>query len=202
MLIYNVLHENPDSTNLNSFSSLEKAYNFLLEISKHDQDIKLFNAPKIEEVKDHFNCGYKFHQGYYCFSKMKEYGTWYHLFEVQLDEDRNQPGFSMFEKFHPKELQQDQIDNRVYDIKEILYSENGVKVPKIEIEFEENFEKEPIFSSENYQEEIEKKYESLRSKVPDLSGLCDDAESEVFAAIEKMKPPIYTFFKNVSEKNV
>lgn len=115
MIIYNALIENPDSTNLNSFSTLEAAYDFCIQQIKKYNIEDLFSIPKIEEIKNYLSQDYKVHQNYICLIKNNKHGFWFHLFQVVVDEVKQSPGFSMFEKY-----EQEKSESEIFNVKQFL----------------------------------------------------------------------------------
>ena len=128
MIIYNVLIENPDSTNLNSFSTLEDAYDFCIQKIKKYNIKDLFLIPKIEEIKNYFSQDYKVHQNYICLTKNNKYGFLFHLFKVVLNEIKQSPGFSMFEKYH-----HEKSESKVFNVTEFLL-EKGFTIKTEDLE--------------------------------------------------------------------
>jgi hypothetical protein len=130
MIIYNILIENPDSTNLNSFSTLDDAYDFCVrQIEKYKMQ-DLFVLPKLEDVYNHLSQNYKVHQNYFCLTKNIKHGFWFHLLKVSLDEIKQSPGFSTFDKYH-----QEKSEAEVFNVSQFLM-EQGFEVKTQDLEKE------------------------------------------------------------------
>jgi hypothetical protein len=131
MIIYNVLIENPDSTNLNSFSTLENAYvYFIQKLGQFKIEGEFEVLPKLSEIKNHFNKNYRSHQGYFCLGKNLKHGFWFHLFQVVIDEVKQSPGFSMFEKY-----EQEKSESEIFNVKQFLL-ERGFTIKTENPEYE------------------------------------------------------------------